>query len=562
MRHPTPRSSTLGLGLALALGCQADVEVGSAGLSAGEDVTGDTGADASATSTGASATATISGTSQDGTGTDGVKYDVGSAESGDTGITPGSCTVEDGDLDAVPPCGFEAPPESFDPEVQWAWDGDGEYIYSIVAPLVANLTDDNGDGSVDLCDTPDVVVSVFRQEGCCAPTEAYLYALDGATGALHWKSDRPVGPTGMTPAIADLDEDGLVEILAVQPGGNLVAFDTTGATKWVAAEYSGPSTASVAVANLDAAGAPEIFVGTYVTDADGNRLVGNPGVQSGGSYDATTAADLDDDGDLEIISCYGAMHHDGTAMWTLAQGYGYPQVADFDDDGLPEVLCMNASRIIMLEHDGEIAYQLEPGGVWSFPAVVHDLDGDGSADFASGMNGSAYVAHRADGTEIWTAPVDDGSGIAGGTAFDFLGDGVAEAMYGDHWYFYVFDGMSGNVELQVDRTSGTLIEYPVVADVDNDGSAEAVVVTNYNVEPGNFEDLIKTAPTVQVVRDAEDRWVPARRIWNQHTYHVTNVREDGTIPVVEPQHWKSFNTFRTQSQVEPGGAACKPEPAG
>jgi hypothetical protein len=461
----------------------------------------------------------------------------------------------------VPPCGVEAPPDSFDPEVQWAWDGDGEYIYSIVTPLVANLTDDNGDGTVDLCDTPDIVVSVFRQEGCCAPTEAFLYALDGATGAMHWKSDQNVGPTGMTPAIADLDDDGLVEIVAVRPGGHLVAFDTTGTTKWESAEYTGSAEGSVAVANLDAAGAPEIFVDTYVSDAQGTRLFQQPGVSPSGSYVATTAADLDDDGDIEVVSCNGAMHHDGTALWTMSFGFGYPQVADFDDDGLPEVLCFHSNSVTMSEHDGALKYQIDEGGVYNFPAVVHDLDGDGSPDYAAGVSGNAYIAYDADGNQMWWVPVNDGSGIAGGTAFDFLGDGIAEAMYADHWYFYVFDGMTGDTKLQVDRTSGTLIEYPVVADVDNDGSAEAVVVTNYNIMGGNL-DLVKTAPTVQVVRDAEDRWVPARRIWNQHTYHVTNVREDGTIPVVEPQHWKSFNTFRTQSQVEPGGGVCKPDPAG
>ena len=49
-----------------------------------------------------------------------------------------------------------------------------------------------------------------------------------------------------------------------------------------------------------------------------------------------------------------------------------------------------------------------------------------------------------------------------------------------------------------------------------------------------------------MIRDVEDRWIQARRIWNQHTYHVTNVREDGTIPQHEPPHWEALNTFRTQ----------------
>ena len=65
----------------------------------------------------------------------------------------------------------------------------------------------------------------------------------------------------------------------------------------------------------------------------------------------------------------------------------------------------------------------------------------------------------------------------------------------------------------------------------------------------------------RVIRDVDDRWIQARRIWNQHTYHVTNVREDGTIPQFEPPHHVGLNTFRTNAQIEDGGV-CKPPPAG
>jgi hypothetical protein len=95
----------------------------------------------------------------------------------------------------------------------------------------------------------------------------------------------------------------------------------------------------------------------------------------------------------------------------------------------------------------------------------------------------------------------------------------------------------------------------VVADVDNDGSAEIVVVSNETT------DDEAGSPTVQVIRDAEDRWIQARRIWNQHTYHVTNVREDGTVPQWEPPHWRELNTYRTNAQIE-GGDVCQPVPEG
>ena len=147
--------------------------------------------------------------------------------------------------------------------------------------------------------------------------------------------------------------------------------------------------------------------------------------------------------------------------------------------------------------------------------------------------------------------MQDSSGIAAGTAFDFLGDGIAEAMYADETTLYIFDGQ-GQPLLTQQRTSVTQWEFPVVADVDNDGSAEIVVVSNMYGQ---------SSPPVQVIRDVEDRWIPARRIWNQHTYHVTNVREDGTIPQDEPPSWELLNTYRTNAQIENGGV-CVPDPEG
>ena len=114
----------------------------------------------------------------------------------------------------------------------------------------------------------------------------------------------------------------------------------------------------------------------------------------------------------------------------------------------------------------------------------------------------------------------------------------------------MFDG-AGQTLFSEPRTSITHIEYPVVADIDNDGSAEILIVSN------SFNN--NSQSTIKAIRDAEDRWIQARRIWNQHTYHVTNVREDGTIPQYEKPNWEYLNTFRTNAQIEKGGV-CVPEP--
>ena len=192
------------------------------------------------------------------------------------------------------------------------------------------------------------------------------------------------------------------------------------------------------------------------------------------------------------------------------------------------------------------------------PPAVHDIDEDGSVELLFGITGSFQgydIAVDSAGELSWSVPVDDSSGMASGTAFDFLGDGSAEAMYADESFLYGFDP-TGDVVFQAAHISPTQIEYPIVADVDDDGSAEILLVSGNILNYGPNDTF--GYPTLQVFRDADDRWIQARRIWNQHTYHVTNVREDGTIPMVEPKHWQNQNTFRTNSQIEDGGVCVPP----
>jgi hypothetical protein len=465
-----------------------------------------------------------------------------------------TCKVVD-DMDAVGTCDLTAPPDSFEPDVQWTWNGTA----SAVTPLVANLTDDNGDGEIDLCDVPDVVV-------VSGGLGATIYVLDGETGTEHYH----FGPvhTFVTPAIGDIDGDGEAEIVSARGGVfgpmSFVAFDTDGTEMWVTdAIWQQDQGGAVAIADLDNDGSPEIIGDGHIVDATGNVLFSAP-AQTGWFIaqrnTATAAADLDGDMDLEIVLGQAAYHHDGTEVYNDATVLpGYPQIANLDDDDDPEIIVNNDNGITILEHDGTVKYaDMKPTGdvglgAWFRPSTVHDFDGDDVSEFAV-SSAASYSVFEPNLTVNWTAAVQDGSGWAAGTAFDFLGDGVAEAMYADEVSLWVY-GDLGAVELQVARSSKTLIEYPVVADVDNDGSAEIVVVSSDDWD-GN-----QTSPTVQVIRDVKDRWIQARRIWNQHTYHVTNVREDGTIPQFEPPSWQLLNTYRTNAQIE-NGSVCKPDPEG
>jgi hypothetical protein len=475
---------------------------------------------------------------------------------------PDECKVVDDD--GVGVCTDQAPPDSFDPVTEWEWWGEDGYTECAVTPLVANFTDDDDNGEVDLCDTPDVLVVA---DDSSATAGARMYLLDGGGGAVHFEFDSMVDHSP-TPAIGDIDGDGLVEVVTTKwsyTGSDyvdpqVIAFEHDGSVKWtssVTIDSSFVWATTVALADLDNDGEVDIVVGRKILDNEGylheafsrTQIVG-----TGYAVASPVPADLDGDGDLEIIYGRVAYHHDGEVYYEqpALETSGFAQVADMDDDPEPEILITGKYGITLLEHDGSVIYlNQRPTGAdtshlnWTRPAAIHDLDDDDSPEYMLSSK-EQYSAYNVDASIMWSAPVLDGSGAAAGTAFDFLGDGTAEAMYGDETNVFVFDGANGNVLLQIPRGSWTAIEFPSVADVDNDGSAE-ILVANVN-----------TAATVHVIADAEDRWIPARRIWNQHAYHVTNVREDGTIPQFQSPSWESLNTFRTQAQITAGGGTCIP----
>jgi hypothetical protein len=116
---------------------------------------------------------------------DAADDDDGDDERDGDGCVAGRRVQGQDDMDAIGDCDMEAPPDSFEPEVQWAWAGRGRGS-TVATPLVANLTDDNGDGAIDLCDIPGRGRGRVRQAGPPA-VGRHIYVLDGATGALHFK---------------------------------------------------------------------------------------------------------------------------------------------------------------------------------------------------------------------------------------------------------------------------------------------------------------------------------------------------------------------------------------
>ncbi len=451
--------------------------------------------------------------------------------------TPGECeepSLSVGSVEVDLEC--EAPAEvgSWTPEIEWRSTAPGA-VYT--TPVVGQLTDDDGDGDIDSDDTPDVVV---------ANVGGTIFALSGTDGSTLW-SYPGMGSEPSTAAIADLDADGRPEVIATGSTGWVALRGDTGELFW---RNSGGTTklvcGGVGVYDLDADGLPEVVQGavilngqTGVTRATGRE--GHGTGYTGGQYAAFgVAADMDQDGDLEVVVGNAWYDADGNTIWSSGQPDGFVAVGNFDDDDYGEtVVTWYPGRVRLQDDDGTILWTDSYTGSTIGPPTVADFDGDGLPEIGVAGNG-VYVVIEHDGTTKWSRPINDySSGFTGSAVFDFEGDGQAEVVFADEQDVWVFDGATGEVKLQESRhASATCSEYPAIADVDGDGHAE-IIYSSGPYGSGSEQG-------VTVIGDAEDSWMSAAGTWNQHAYSITNVTDDfGAIPTLPETNWLTYNNFRS-----------------
>jgi uncharacterized repeat protein (TIGR01451 family) len=430
---------------------------------------------------------------------------------------------------------------SFSPTVKWAHTPSGDYNQVLAMPAV---------GDINLDGIPDIVFPSHR--GGSYYYDGLLRVISGDDGSeLFSITDHRVGP-GSSPAIVDLDNDGLPEIVMPRSGGGLYAFDNTGNLK-----YSSVPTYTLdtifqtpAVADLDNDGWPEIVVGRYVLNHDLSQLT-----VLGDGYDywpmMSAVGDVNLDGNLEVIA--GNTVYSGTGgiqarNTAIVNYYGYHALGNFDADPYAEIVLVDGyGRVYLLDHQMNVIWGpvilpggLSIGGVAGGPPTVADFDGDDQPEI--GVAGTThYVVLDTDGAILWQSPTEDyTSGVTGSSVFDFQGDGRAEVAYADHNYLRVYDGAAGTVLFEFPNPSGTLWELPVIADVDADDHAEIVVVANNWYIPGDFAG-------VRVLEAVDDSWVSTRQLWYQHAYDITSVDDNLRIVTNPTPVWLLYNTFRCQA---------------
>lgn len=344
---------------------------------------------------------------------------------------------------------------------------------------------------------------------------------------------------------------------------------------------STPCEGVISVADFNSDGYPEIYIGNAVYDAATLvRLCGGGNGNKGRSWRGSNtekghiamsfAANILGDSLLELIcgntiysvqiaSRTDVAQNSLSVLKTITIPSRIPQdgnvvVADFNQDDQLDVMVIvtgTPSNII----DSSYFYAYDPVSedilfVYAdndksvgYP-MVGDVNGNGNLEFIyinaqpQVSNSRIFAMEYTPGqglSELWRITHTDESGVTSMTLFDFNQDNVMEIVYRDQYNLRIING-SGHSHITGNDTipfydlytygaqSGTWNEYPVVADVNNDGAAEIVVAGRVGSGPSwVIQGHLNVIGGIHT-------WAPARPVWNQYMYNVTNVNNDLTIP--------------------------------
>ena len=379
-------------------------------------------------------------------------------------------------------------------------------------------------------------------------------------------------------AIADVDNDGIPDVvLAASAPSNpestsrrLVCYELDGTVKWIAnaqfgLDFQQGFGGSVNIADFNGDGIPEVYIYNEIYNAQTGVLLASGGDNGAALGDMTSligqnaspvAAQLDSNiNDLELACGYTVYDVtlsnpnglSGNSMTPLnisvggQQRDGFTSVADINLDGTLDVVVasMGVGNGILYVYtvvsgSPQLIAQVNPpngGGPLNYKIgqpVVGRLDDSGTPTIAV-TRANRLLTYQYNGSTTlqlkWSLNTVDQSGETGLTLFDFNLDGVNEIVYRDETQLRILNGSGTTAEILTSFTcpSGTGVEYPIVGDLTNSGQS-AICVTCGLALQGRIH--------VFGTGDDNEPWSPARGIWNQFAYNVTNINDDLTVPPV------------------------------
>ena len=448
-------------------------------------------------------------------------------------------------------------------------------IHCYYVPLVGDI---DGDGIVEIVAAKTVTndhyttqLGIYRgtdlqQIGTINVPQRIYAGFAGPTAIVRY----PDGNGGMQGAVVLHCYD--MKLRSYDINGNLLATS----------DVNTPCEGVVSVTDFNYDGWPDIYVGNAVYDAATLKRIcaGSPDGNMGRSWRNSVnelgrgvmsfAADVLGDSipelicgntiyNVNIVSRIDSSLNSMTELKTISIPARIPQdgnvaVADFNLDGQLDVLVVidgtnteTTDTAYIYVYDPVSENILFIHGKYSktigYP-MVGDIDGDGFLEFVyldyqqyvSNSRITAMKYNPVSGLQPqWQATHGDQSGQTSMTLFDFNQDGIMEIVYRDENNLRIINGsgkshLTGNDTIPFynlytkSMSAGTWKEYPVVADVNGDGAAEIVVCGKVGSGLGWVGGQLWVIGGIHP-------WAPARPVWNQYMYNVTNVNKDLTIPV-------------------------------
>jgi len=228
---------------------------------------------------------------------------------------------------------------------------------------------------------------------------------------------KPLNPMLCDPAIADIDGDGMLEVVFSVSGKVIVALNAEDGTPWWTSPSMGQNAQNnlAVISDINADGYPDVVVGSrdkklYVFSGLNGSLLWNYAVV-GGCFSAAVA-DFNGDGFDDVVTTAGTK--------TTMVSYN-PRV--YETESYVYVLDVK-NQMLLWQHNiiGKKYYSTERS-----PSIA-DVNGDGTPDvLVAGLSQNLYALSGIDGSEIWTIATNDPS--AGVPAVgDLDGDGSMEIV--------------------------------------------------------------------------------------------------------------------------------------